>query len=221
MRNRYNQLYERLITGFSLSMGALCMFYAPPLVFYMVCIACSFFIIRHELPQLAHSSLQYITLALFYIGIPFALSMHLYSNPAYRILFVVLIVLTISNDIGAYVAGSVWGTHRIAPAISPKKSWEGFFGGCIAVFCSLCIISYSCLPHAVSYLFLVGVSVGVATVATLGDFFESWLKRRAGVKDSGTLLPGHGGLLDRFDSLIFVISIGYFCKDYLVRIFCA
>ena len=216
MKEKTNLPYERIMTGLLLGIAAFFLFSAPPLIFYIVCIACSFFIIRTELPQLARTKIDYGALALFYIGVPFALGMHLYSNPLYRPLFIVLVALTISNDIGAYVAGSLWGRRLIAPSISPKKSWEGFLGGCVIVLFSLCTITYFFLPHPLPYIFLLGFSIVVAMFATMGDFFESWLKRRAGIKDAGACLPGHGGLLDRFDSLIFVISIGYLCKDYII-----
>lgn len=114
-------------------------------------------------------------------------------------------------DIGAYFAGKAFGRRKLAPAISPGKSWEGVAGGWISV---LLFAGLSTLPAAGSDTFAAQVAVrwgwvGLVIVMTLfvaasivGDLFESLLKRRAGVKDSGTLLPGHGGLLDRIDALI-------------------
>ncbi len=113
---------------------------------------------------------------------------------------VVFILLTISNDIGGYAAGVLFGRHPIAPQISPKKSWEGFAGSVVL----------QCAVGAVTFVYLFdapwwqGVLAGlVMTVtATAGDFAESAIKRDLGVKDMGTLLPGHGGMMDRLDSLI-------------------
>jgi len=113
---------------------------------------------------------------------------------------VVFILLTISNDIGGYASGVLFGKHPIAPQISPKKSWEGFAGS----------IVLQATVGALSWVFIFdapwwqGVVAGlVMTVtATAGDFVESAIKRDLGVKDMGTFLPGHGGMMDRFDSLI-------------------
>jgi phosphatidate cytidylyltransferase len=113
---------------------------------------------------------------------------------------VVFILLTVSNDIGGYAAGVLFGKHPIAPQISPKKSWEGLVGSIIL----------QCAVGAVSFVYLLdapwwqGLLAGlVLTVtATAGDFAESAIKRDLGVKDMGTFLPGHGGMMDRLDSLV-------------------
>jgi phosphatidate cytidylyltransferase len=120
------------------------------------------------------------------------------DNGAQRM--VVFILLTVSNDIGGYAAGVLFGKHPIAPQISPKKSWEGFAGSVVL----------QSLVGALSWVFIFdapwwqGVIAGlVMTItATAGDFAESAIKRDLGVKDMGTFLPGHGGMMDRFDSLI-------------------
>jgi phosphatidate cytidylyltransferase len=113
---------------------------------------------------------------------------------------VVFILLTVSNDIGGYAAGVLFGKHPIAPQISPKKSWEGFAGSVLlqSVVGALCWVLVFDAP------WWQGVVTGlVMTVtATAGDFAESAIKRDLGVKDMGTFLPGHGGMMDRFDSLI-------------------
>jgi phosphatidate cytidylyltransferase len=113
---------------------------------------------------------------------------------------VVFILLTVSNDIGGYAAGVLFGKHPIAPQISPKKSWEGFAGSVLlqSVVGALCWVFIFDAP------WWQGVVTGlVMTVtATAGDFAESAIKRDLGVKDMGTFLPGHGGMMDRFDSLI-------------------
>jgi len=113
---------------------------------------------------------------------------------------VVFILLTISNDIGGYFAGIFYGKHPIAASISPKKSWEGFAGSLILQM----------LVGALSFMFILdapwwqGVIAGVVLTitATGGDFTESAIKRDLGVKDMGSFLPGHGGMMDRLDSLI-------------------
>ena len=120
------------------------------------------------------------------------------DNGALRV--VVFILLTVSNDIGGYAAGVLFGKHPIAPQISPKKSWEGFAGSILlqGVVGALCFVYLFDAP------WWQGVISGlVMTVtATAGDFVESAIKRDLGVKDMGSILPGHGGMMDRFDSLI-------------------
>ena len=113
---------------------------------------------------------------------------------------VVFILLTISNDIGGYASGVLFGKHPIAASISPKKSWEGFAGS----------ILLQAAVGAAAFIWLLdapwwqGVIVGIVmtVTATAGDFAESAIKRDLGVKDMGTFLPGHGGMMDRLDSLI-------------------
>ncbi len=110
------------------------------------------------------------------------------------------ILLTVGNDIGGYFAGVLFGRHPIAPSISPKKSWEGL-GGSLVLQAALGAVSFIWLLHGVWWQ---GVIAGlVLTItATAGDFAESAIKRDLGVKDMGTFLPGHGGMMDRLDSLI-------------------
>jgi len=124
-------------------------------------------------------------------------------------------------DIGAYFAGRTIGGPKIAPRISPSKTWAGLGGGAVAA--SLAVLYVEALDFVpgsppgiaggrVPIVILVGVAIAV--LAQAGDFFESWMKRRAGVKDSSNLLPGHGGLFDRLDGLIAVYFV-VFCVAVL------
>lgn len=115
-----------------------------------------------------------------------------------------LIGLVISTDTGAYFAGRTFGGPKIAPAISPSKTWSGLFGGMTASALFLSILGHNTEGFA---LWQPLTGAGLAVVAQAGDFFESWMKRRAGVKDSGNLIPGHGGLFDRADGLVAVLCI--------------
>ena len=117
------------------------------------------------------------------------------------------------GDSGAYFTGALVGKHKLLPGISPNKSVEGFVGGilasCVAVF-----ISRYWFPLSFVHSVILGMLVGVT--GQFGDFFESMLKREMKRKDSGAILPGHGGILDRFDSLLFTAPVFYHYLRYLV-----
>jgi phosphatidate cytidylyltransferase len=129
------------------------------------------------------------------------------AHPAARgfaVWLLLAIGATWAADVGAYAIGSLWGRRKIAPRVSPGKTWEGTFGGFGAA--ALAVLGIAALfglgrPEAA----VAAVTIGPAAFA--GDLLESWAKRRAGVKDSGTLFPGHGGMLDRIDSLIAVAPL--------------
>jgi phosphatidate cytidylyltransferase len=112
----------------------------------------------------------------------------------------VLLILAVCSDVGGYFAGILLGHHPMAPVISPKKTWEGFGGSAFACLAGGAIALPALLSGAVWQGILVGGAV-LAT-ATLGDLTESMIKRDLGIKDMGSVLPGHGGVLDRIDSLI-------------------
>jgi len=123
------------------------------------------------------------------------------------LLVLLLVALVSVVDIGAYFAGRAWGKRKLAPALSPKKSWAGFWGGmasCAAL--SLAVMSWLHFWHqplALELWILLLVSAMLLAVfSVIGDLFESMLKRHRGIKDSGRSLPGHGGILDRIDSLV-------------------
>ncbi len=119
-------------------------------------------------------------------------------------LFVICVVA--ATDIGAYVSGRLIGGPRLWPAVSPKKTWAGTLGGMASgIVVSVAFIEHVQVPGTMVSAFALGMALSV--VSQLGDLFESWLKRRAGVKDSGRLLPGHGGLLDRVDGLLFAAPL--------------
>ncbi len=122
---------------------------------------------------------------------------------------------TFAVDTAAYFTGRAIGRHKLAPVISPKKTWEGFIGGCAGGFASVLLLN-----HALGLRIDAGVAILVAAAlpvaAAAGDLFESWLKRRAGIKDASDLIPGHGGLLDRLDSLLFTFPVVYAIARWVV-----
>jgi len=112
-----------------------------------------------------------------------------------------------ANDTAAYAVGHYFGRHKLSPYISPAKTWEGFAGG---VFFAIIAAFVFTAPLHIAWYLALSLGALVAIVATIGDLAESLLKRGAGVKDSGTIIPGHGGLLDRMDSLLFAVIV-VFC----------
>lgn len=110
-------------------------------------------------------------------------------------------------DTGAFFAGHFWGRHKLAPRISPGKTWEGVFGG--LVFSVTAAMLFATLPLGVPWYLAAPLGVLVGVAATLGDLAESLIKRQTHVKDSGQFFPGHGGVLDRIDSILFAILVIY------------
>lgn len=124
------------------------------------------------------------------------------SAPFYAIPLTLYVFIWL-NDTGAYLSGTLFGKHRLYPRISPKKSWEGSIGGALLTMISAIVIA--CFCPFLSMWEWVGMALVVVVFGTLGDLTESMIKRHLGIKDSGRILPGHGGILDRLDSMLFAI----------------
>ena len=126
----------------------------------------------------------------------------------------VALLATFANDTGAYSFGKIFGTHKLAPKISPNKTWEGAIAGlCSAIICTIVLTHIlNSIPDTIVISLLLGSAIGV--FAQIGDLLESAVKRIANEKDSGNIIPGHGGILDRLDSLIFVFPVVYAASIY-------
>ena len=127
---------------------------------------------------------------------------------------ITFVLVTIASDIGGYIAGVLFGKHPMAPVISPKKSWEGFAGS--VLFCV--VVGWALVVYLLDGAWWVGVALGLIAVvmATLGDLCESVIKRDLGIKDMSQVIPGHGGLMDRLDSLLATIAPIWLLLHYLV-----
>lgn len=146
-------------------------------------------------------------LGALYVGIGFY---YFIETLFFGIEFVVYALIVIwMTDTGAYFIGRKIGKRKLWPEISPNKTVEGFLGGIFSAILFACIFQYF-VPVANSYIILIIVTVVASIAGQLGDLVESALKRHYDVKDSGKLLPGHGGILDRFDSLLFVLPLLHF-----------
>lgn len=146
--------------------------------------------------------------SLFFLALPSTLMLFLYRTDLFGVmarpgLIVLVFCLLWANDVFAYLTGKLLGKHKLFPRISPGKTIEGSLGGLLFT-----IIAMAVFAHYADWL-PIGIGIGMAAIAvvfgTLGDLCESMLKRQAGVKDSGKLIPGHGGILDRFDSVMFSV----------------
>lgn len=185
---------KRCITAGALLISFIALYSLPPIVLSTIFMGILGVIIATEWPKF---HLWWLTP--LYPAFPFMTLIWLNHYPD-RWIVLLLLVAVFGHDTGAYLGGSLWGKHLLAPTISPKKSWEGFFSG---LLCSLAlsagllwVLGCSTIISALPILVLLNIC------AVLGDLFESALKRRAHIKDSGFLLPGHGGFLDRFDSVL-------------------
>jgi len=160
-----------------------------------------------------------VTAALFVLAyVPllgaFVVLMAVPDDGAWRV--TTFVVSTIASDIGGYAVGVLAGRHLMSPTISPKKSWEGFAGS--VVTCA--VAGWLTVSYGLGGAAWVGVLLGVLTAcaATIGDLSESLIKRDLGIKDMGSLLPGHGGMMDRLDSLLFVAPVAWIVLDVLVPV---
>lgn len=151
----------------------------------------------------------YSMLSQVYVGLPFALLnvlafQSIEATSYYQFILPLSIFIFIwINDTGAYCTGMLFGKHRLFERISPKKSWEGSIGG--AVFCIAAAFALAHWVPVMNTMEWIGMALTVVIFGTWGDLTESLMKRHLGIKDSGNILPGHGGMLDRFDSAIMAI----------------
>jgi phosphatidate cytidylyltransferase len=192
---------------------------APPVVFWAL-LAIAAAIGAGELRALRTGRPSLVLGAMFFVGLAalgglreLGSSGARFTTPEWIPVALLLVLLpTWIADVVAYLVGSAIGRRRLAPRISPGKTWEGTIAGFVA--CAAAVIGIAIgfgLPRAPTIL----IAIGLGPAGLAGDLFESYVKRRAGVKDSGTILPGHGGVLDRLDSLTaaalftLLVDVGY------------
>ena len=162
------------------------------------------FSVKHDAKQI----FTYLVASLAFLSLSSSLMVFMYREDLFgflagpRLIILVFCLLWI-NDIFAYLTGKLLGRHKLFPRISPGKTIEGSIGGLVFTLVSLIIFCHYSNWFSVPYA--IGLAIIAVVFGTLGDLCESMLKRQAGVKDSGKLIPGHGGILDRFDSVMFSI----------------
>ena len=177
------------------------------------------YLIGLEVVRPNENSVQAVIFSLFgYVYIPwllgYSITLRYTPDGVMGLWYLVLPMLAIvSSDVGAFVVGSLFGKHKLAPQVSPNKTLEGAFGGLGLAILIVSITTYSLetvLSLHVDLYDAILFGILVASSAQLGDLFESLIKRWSGLKDSGFLLPGHGGALDRIDSALFAVPITYY-----------
>ena len=207
-----NENFKRFFSGTILGICFFGAYIHSAILFSFILLAIMLIILFFEWPPLSpFSGIKFWLFSFFYPCLP-VLTL-IYLNMTYRsydILFPLYpFIVSWVADTGAYMVGKLFGKNKICPQISPGKSWEGLFGG----FLGILIFNILYLPGIKVFPFVAYIkgfipifllTILITIVAFLGDIFISYLKRKSGLKDSGTLLPGHGGLLDRFDSVFFV-----------------
>ena len=201
-----------------LAMVGFCSGLTPPTVFIPYLVTLVYLLIA-ELYTKAEDPVNdwaYTMMAQLYIAVPFSLlSVLAFRSTPAGVMYTYLMPLSVFvflwiNDSGAYCCGSLLGRHKLFPRISPGKSWEGSIGGFVFVAAAAALIWYLTDLYGVNDLQLnlwqwIGLGLVVAVFGTWGDLVESLFKRTLGIKDSGNILPGHGGMLDRFDSSLLAI----------------
>ncbi len=182
--------------------------------YWIIILAISFILIS-ELYRKHENPIENIAITVFgiiYAIVPYAILNYIVFNQtlhnAYQVWVLIgLFILIWTHDTFAYLTGISIGKHRLFERISPKKSWEGFFGGLLFSFIAAWLLSkYVPEFSIISWMIIAAI---ISTIGTFGDLVESMFKRSVNIKDSGSLLPGHGGLLDRFDTLLLAIPIIY------------
>ena len=199
-----------------LAFAGYCTGYTPATVFipYLVTVI---YLIISELYTKAPNPINnwaYTMLSQMYIALPYSMInvLAFQSNAEGEVSFNYLLPLSLFiflwvNDTGAYCCGSLFGRHKLFPRVSPGKSWEGSIGGAVFVVIAAAVIGFLVGGMQGGYSIPVWIGLGLTVVVfgTLGDLVESLFKRTLGIKDSGSILPGHGGMLDRFDSSLMAI----------------
>ncbi len=162
---------------------------------------------RFYRPKEFISNTTFIGMGLGYIVVPLflGLAIHLNDDGTFPIILGVFLLVW-TNDTFAYISGNLFGKHKLIERISPNKTWEGFFGGFfITILVGYIVDLYLFKENS----FWMMAAIIVSPAAVIGDLFESSLKRKNNVKDTGNILPGHGGILDRFDAMFFAIPFFY------------
>lgn len=183
-------------------------------VFLYVAVTAIYYLIKHPYFTPLDLSLSFMGFIYIILGFTHLILLRNLTEGFWLIIYIFVIVW--STDTAAFFVGTYFGKHRLAPAISPKKTWEGFWGGLIfSTLSAYILVTAVNLQYGMS---LVLISPFISLAGQCGDLFESALKRFAGIKDSGYIIPGHGGILDRFDSTLWAAPFTYHILYFIERL---
>jgi len=188
--------------------------YLYPGIFSLLILAVAISILKY--PDL---TLKDTAISLFgsaYIGFLLSYAIKIADLQHPFVIIVLALLLTWGSDTGAYFVGKSWGTHKMTPILSPNKTWEGAAGGLVVSAITALIFFLVIDIDGVGPAYALLLGLGASTLAQLGDFFISGVKRFFQVKDSGKIIPGHGGVLDRFDSFLLLVPLVYYFAIYIV-----
>ncbi len=163
-----------------------------------------------------HWGLMTCVYAIGYFAVYFSIPDEINNTGGALGLLLYILIMTISNDFMQYLCGKTCGKHKITPNVSPNKTWEGLIGGVISTAVLSCALSHLLTPLSYIEAFIIGAIISV--LGFFGDITMSAIKRDMGVKDTGSLLPGHGGILDRLDSMIFTVPMFFHYIAYFYKI---
>jgi phosphatidate cytidylyltransferase len=213
------EIINRIITGTFLGLISGYVFIYLPATLFSTILACVLiYILIFEWKNFFSTSTPMFWLLMpLYPILPFLCMIIMNESAIYRDLLFTLIVLISTHDTASYVFGKIFGRHKLAPDISPSKTWEGFLGGYV---CASAGFAFFLHTKSISkpWWFIGLFTLLVCILGIVGDLFESYLKRRAAIKNSGAALPGHGGFLDRFDAIICTVFFFYIFKDQVIRL---
>ena len=211
--SRWEGLQTRIISGAALAATALLSLWIGGWLFDFVVLVAAMLMIHEWNNLTGRDKASWRIAGLLYVALPCASMIWLRdvgiegdAHAGVRLVLYVLLVVW-ATDIGAFFTGKRIGGPKLAPRISPGKTWAGLAGGIVAAAIIGALSTVAFTPYPPSFIAGMDLAIVLAVVAQVGDLFESWLKRRAGAKDSGSLIPGHGGLLDRVDGLVFTTPL--------------
>ena len=183
--------------------------FAPVIIALWAIVPMTFYMLTHPLPDEQWiADIGRAVLGPIYICLPLAMLIMIDIGPQGKMWIFFLLTVIFANDTGAFYLGSLFGKHKLYEAVSPNKTWEGAVGGLISSLIVAPIFLNIFKIHELNPGILILVLL-LSAMAQIGDLVESMLKRTYGIKDSGKILPGHGGLLDRIDGILFSIPVLY------------
>ncbi|OVE81818.1 hypothetical protein BVY03_02615 [bacterium K02(2017)] len=204
-----------ILVGFGLSIVIYCQ-EAKALLFFIYVVMFLSFCIQFPGPVATPEKMRqtaFFVLGLFYCCFLFGILALMTDLPQYKYFLFLTLACTHGADTGAYVVGKNFGKNKLAPLLSPGKTREGGYGSVLGSILGAILVTVL-FQVTVNWWLVLGIGAALGVIGLLGDLAESLLKRGFGVKDSGKLIPGHGGILDRFDSLLFTSPFVYFVAPY-------